>query len=85
VLTSSNLFAYHSSPNEKVIFGIMRTNSNGKFLTKSFAKSPNVEFTFICYHKFLAKIIAEIEKMMGKKPQGFADVRKTLNTCCYNY
>jgi len=63
----------------------MGTNSCGMFLAKSFAKSPNVEFALICYPKFLAKIIAENEKMMGKKPQDFADVRKTLNTCCYNY
>jgi hypothetical protein len=33
----------------------------------------------------LAKTVAEIEKMKGKKPQGFAYVRKMLNTCCYNY
>jgi hypothetical protein len=85
VLTSSNLFASHSSPIEKVIFGIMRTNSNGMFLAKSFAKSPNVEFAFICYPKVMAKTIPKIEKMTSKKPQGFADVRKTLITCCYDY
>lgn len=80
VLTSSNLFAFHGSPNEKVILGIMGTNSRGMFLAKSFAKLPNVEIAYICDPdaKVLAKTIAEIEKMTGKKPQGFADVRKML-------
>jgi predicted dehydrogenase len=58
----------------------MGTNSRGMFLAKSFAKLPNVEIAYVCDPdaKVLAKTIAEIEKMTGKKPQGFADVRKML-------
>lgn len=80
VLTSSNLFAYRGSPNEKVVLGIMGTNSRGLFLAKTFAKLPNVEIAYICDPdaNVLEKTRSEIEKITGKKPQGFADVRKML-------
>ena len=80
VLTSSNAFAFRGAPNEKVIMGIMGTNSRGAFLAKTFANLPNVEVGFICDpdEKVLAKTIAEIEKQTGKKPKGFADIRKML-------
>ena len=80
VLTSSNAFAFRGAPNEKVIMGIMGTNSRGAFLAKTFANLPNVEVGFICDpdEKVLAKTIADIEKQTGKKPKGFADIRKML-------
>jgi hypothetical protein len=58
--------------------GIMGTNSRGMFLAKSFAKLPNVEIAYICDPdaNVLAKTIAEIDKMSGKRPQAFAGVRK---------
>jgi predicted dehydrogenase len=80
VLTSSSLFAYKGKPNEKVVIGVMGTNSRGAFLAKSFAKLPNVEVGFICDvdSNVLAKTIADIEKQTGKKPQGFTDIRKMV-------
>jgi predicted dehydrogenase len=85
VLTSSSLYSFQGapgrhSPNEKVLIGVMGTNSRGMFLSKTFAKLPNVEVAYVCDPdaKVLAKTIAEIEKMTGKKPQGFSDIRKVL-------
>ena len=79
-LTTSNLFAFNGQPNDKVVLGIMGTNSRGAFLTKTFAAIPNVEIGYICDPDatVLAKTIAQVEKMTGKKPQGFSDIRKML-------
>ncbi len=80
VLTSSNLFAFRGSPNEKVVIGVMGTNSRGFFVARMFAQLPNVEVAYVCDvdSKVLEKTIAEIEKVSGKKPKGFTDVRKML-------
>jgi predicted dehydrogenase len=60
--------------------GIMGTNSRGMFLATSFAKLPTVEIAYVCDPdaNVLAKTISEIEKMTGKRPQGFVGVRKML-------
>lgn len=80
LFTAPNLFAFNGSPNEKVVIGLMGTNSRGLFLAQSFAKLKNVEVGYICDvdSELLAKTIADIEKQTGKKPQGFTDVRKML-------
>lgn len=69
-----------SAPSEKVSLGIMGTNSRGLFLAKSFARLPNVEIAYLCDPdaRVLARTIDEIEKLSGKKPQGFSDIRKLL-------
>ncbi|RIV23806.1 gfo/Idh/MocA family oxidoreductase [Fibrisoma montanum] len=84
-LTSTNLYAYYDTPggysaNDKVVVGIMGTNSRGAFLAKTFAKLPNVEVGYICDPDatVLARTVAEIEKLTGKKPQGFSDIRRML-------
>jgi predicted dehydrogenase len=71
---------YSGRPGDKVIIGLMGTNSRGMSLAKSFSKLPNVEVGFICDpdETVLNKTIAEMEKLTGKKPQGFKDVRKML-------
>ncbi len=80
ILAAPNLFAFQGSPNEKIVMGVVGTNSRGLFLAKMFAKLPNVEVAYICDvdSKVLEKTIAEIQKDTGKKPQGFKDVRKLL-------
>jgi predicted dehydrogenase len=80
VLTSAPLFSYTGSPNEKVVLGVMGTNSRGAFLASAFAKLPNVEVAYICDvdATVLSRTIADIEKITGKKPKGFTDVRKML-------
>ena len=71
---------FKGAPNTKVLMGIMGTNSRGMFLAKGFAKLPNVEVAYICDPDatVLAKTIDEIAKITGKKPVGFADIRKML-------
>ena len=78
-LSSANSF-YNGAPNTKVILGVMGTNSRGNFLAQSFAKLPDVEVGYICDPdaNVLQKTIVAVEKITGKKPQGFADVRKLL-------
>ncbi|MCY7350648.1 MAG: Gfo/Idh/MocA family oxidoreductase [Cytophagaceae bacterium] len=77
-LSASGIF--RGAPNDKVVLGIMGTNSRGMFLAKTFAKLPNVEVGYICDvdETVLAKSIAEIEKLTGKKPQGVTDIRRLL-------
>lgn len=78
-LASANSF-FNGSPNDKVLLGIMGCHSRGDFLAKTFAALPNVEIAYICDPDadVLAKTIDGIGKLTGKKPKGFADVRKML-------
>jgi predicted dehydrogenase len=71
---------FSGSPNNKVILGIMGTNSRGLFLAKTFAQLPDVEVGYICDpdSNVLAKTIKEIEAITGKKPKGIADIRQLL-------
>ncbi len=71
---------FTGSPNNKVLIAVMGTNSRGMFLAKSFAKLPNVEVAYICDvdSKVLERSIGEIEKITGKRPKGFSDIRKLL-------
>jgi predicted dehydrogenase len=71
---------FKGAPNIKVVMGIMGTNSRGLFLAKAFAKLPNVDVAYICDPDatVLAKTIKEVESVSGKKPTGFADIRKML-------
>ena len=45
-LSAGGFFA--GAPNDKVVLGIMGTNSRGLFLARTFAKLPNVEVGYIC-------------------------------------
>ncbi|OAQ41990.1 dehydrogenase [Pedobacter psychrophilus] len=78
-LASANSF-FNGSPNDKVILGVMGTNSRGNFLAKTFARLPHTEIAYICDPdaNVLARTIAEIEKITGKKPKGYTDIRKLL-------
>ena len=77
---ASPLFSFNGSQNEKVVLGIVGTNSRGLYLAKMFAQLPGVEVGFICDvdENVLNRTIAEIEKQTGKRPQGLKDVRKLL-------
>ncbi len=80
IFLAPNVFSFVGSPNEKVVIGMMGTNSRGFFLAKMLAKLPNVEVGFICDvdETVTAKTVAEIEKTTGKKPQAIKDVRVLL-------
>ncbi|TCC88696.1 Gfo/Idh/MocA family oxidoreductase [Pedobacter frigiditerrae] len=78
-LSSANSF-FSGSPNNKVAVGFMGVNGRGTFLAKSFAALPNAEVAFICDvdANVLARTQDTIEKLTGKRPKGFTDVRKML-------
>ncbi len=79
-LLPASSFAYRGAPNEKVVLGIMGVNSRGLYLAQQFAKLPNAEVAYICDvdEAAMAKAIAEVEKLTGKKPKGIKDVRQLL-------
>ncbi|MBZ5858964.1 Gfo/Idh/MocA family protein [Flavihumibacter profundi] len=80
LILGGGLNALAKSPNEKIIIGAVGTNSRGFYLARMFAVLPNIEVAYICDvdDNVLAKTIAEIEKLSGKRPKGFKDVRKLL-------
>lgn len=80
IFIAPNVFSFVGSPNEKVVIGMMGTNSRGFFLAKMLSKLPNVEVGFICDvdETVTAKTIEMIEKETGKKPQGIKDIRVLL-------
>ncbi|GAA4320906.1 Gfo/Idh/MocA family oxidoreductase [Mucilaginibacter gynuensis] len=71
---------YKGSPNNKVVVGIMGVNGRGSFLAQKLAALKNVEIGYICDvdQTVLARAIADVEKLTGKKPQGITDIRKLL-------
>lgn len=80
ILLAPSVFSLGKSQNEKVIVGVVGTNSRGHYLARMFAQLPNVEVGYICDvdQLVLDKTIAEIEKLTGKKPKGEKDVRKLV-------
>lgn len=81
VLAVPNVFAFQGSPNEKIVMGVMGTNSRGHFLATMLAKLPNVEVAYICDvdSQVVAKTSSEVEKITRKKPQGVKDIRQVLD------
>jgi predicted dehydrogenase len=71
---------FKGSPNEKVVLGMMGTNSRGLYLAQNYAKIPNVEIGYVCDvdSKVVDKTIDEIFKITGKRPKGITDIRKML-------
>jgi predicted dehydrogenase len=71
---------FKGSPNKKVVIGVMGVNSRGAFLAQKLAALPDVEIGYICDvdSNAMAKCIADIAKITGKKPTGIADVRQLL-------
>jgi predicted dehydrogenase len=75
-----SVFSFQGSPADKVVIGMIGTNSRGLALASMLAKLPNVDVAYICDvdDNVIAKTQAEIEKISGKKPQGIKDLRKLL-------
>lgn len=73
-------FSLGGSPNEKIVLGVVGTNSRGFYLARMFAQLADVEVGFVCDvdEQVLNRTIVEIEKVSGKKPKGYKDVRKLL-------
>ena len=71
---------FKGSPNKKVVIGIMGVNSRGAFLAQKLAAINDVEIAYICDVDSIAmaKCIADLEKLTGKKPTAVSDIRKLL-------
>lgn len=71
---------YKGSPNKKVVLGVMGVNSRGFYLAQKFATIPDAEIAYVCDvdSVAMAKCIADIEKITGKRPVGVADIRDLL-------
>jgi predicted dehydrogenase len=74
------VFSYSGKPADKIVVGVMGTNSRGEYLATLFASQPDIEVGFICDvdSNVLARTIDKVEKVSGKKPKGFRDVRQML-------
>lgn len=80
ILLSPSVFSSTKFQSDKVVIGVVGTNSRGHYLARMFAQLRNVEVGYICDvdANVLNKTIAEIEKITGRKPKGEKDVRKLL-------
>jgi len=65
---------------DKVVIGVVGTNSRGHYLARLFAQLPDVEVGFICDvdANVLERTVSDLEKLTGKKPKAFKDVRLLL-------
>jgi predicted dehydrogenase len=80
LFVAPRVFGFKGSPNNKVIVGMVGTNSRGFALTRMFAKNPDTEVAYVCDvdSNVIDKTVAEVEKITGKKPKGVGDIRKLL-------
>src|SRR5688572_32422658 len=80
LVLSKPLSAFVGSPANRVRIAVMGVNSRGHFLATMFSKLPDVEVAFLCDpdRNALNKTTEAVEKISGKKPEGFEDLRKLL-------
>jgi predicted dehydrogenase len=80
LFVAPSVFTFQGSPANKVITGLMGTNSRGLALARMFAKNPDMEVACICDvdRTVVDKTVAEVEKVSGKKPKGTNDIRRML-------
>lgn len=68
--------------NAKIRLSVMGVNGRGSSLTKNFLKLNDCEIVHICDvdTRALAKCCNDVEKIQGRKPLGFSDFRKSLES-----
>jgi predicted dehydrogenase len=68
--------------NSKVRLSVMGVNGRGSSLAKNFLKLDDCEIVHICDvdSRALAKCCNDVEKIQGRKPLGFSDFRKSLES-----
>lgn len=66
--------------NDRILMGIMGTNSRGRGMAANFARQKNTEVVTICDvdDNAMAKGIKAVEDAVGKAPRGEKDIRKML-------
>lgn len=70
------------SPNEKIVVGVMGTNSRGAALAEGFARLPGAEVAYICDvdDEAMANGMQAVEEGgQKKKPKGVKDFRRILD------
>jgi predicted dehydrogenase len=80
LLLSGKLLAFSGSPANKVRIAVMGVNSRGLYLALAFAKLKDVDVAYICdpEQNALNKAVEAVEKIAGRKPQAFVDIRKLV-------
>ncbi|MCE7862409.1 MAG: gfo/Idh/MocA family oxidoreductase [Bacteroidetes bacterium CHB5] len=80
VFLYSPWMAHGRSLADKVVVGVVGTNSRGHYLARLFSQLPGVEVGFICDVDavVLERTVADVEKLTGKRPKALTDVRKLL-------
>ena len=80
LLLSRSVHAFSGSPANRVRIAIMGVNSRGLYLATTFAKLKDVDVVYLCdpEQNALAKAVDAVEKITGKKPQTYADIRKLV-------
>lgn len=65
---------------DKLIIGVMGTNSRGLSLARSLSNLPNVQVAYICDpdEQVLARTVAEMGKLGSVKPRTYKDIRLLL-------
>src|SRR5260370_29760247 len=68
------------SPNDTVRVCCVGVRGQGQSHLRAYAKMPNVEIAAICDvdESILEQRLNDTEKLTGKRPAGFTDLRKTL-------
>jgi predicted dehydrogenase len=75
-----NLTSYAGSPNDTIRIAVVGFNAQGGGHINQYAKMPNVEIAALCDvdDSVMAKGSATVEKLTGKKPTPYQDIRKLL-------
>lgn len=71
-----------TSPNEKIIVGMIGTGGRGTGLADTMARHPDAEVAFVCDvdQERAQACAARVEKAGGKAPQIVSDLRKVLDS-----
>ncbi len=70
-----------SSPNEKVLIGVMGCNGRGMAHINNYLAQPNAEIAYICDvdSRALEKGVQAVARKQSRKPQGVKDFRRILD------
>lgn len=75
-----NISKYAGSPNDTIRVAVVGFRSQGDGHISQYAKMPNVEIAALCDvdDAIMAKGSEKVERLSGKKPQAYQDIRKLL-------
>ena len=79
---SAKSYANILGANDKIIVSVMGVNSRGNSLAKNFARQLHCEVGHICDvdSRAIEKCVDAIKDRQDRKPEGFVDVRKSLES-----